>query len=53
LSFPDLTELDAKWKAFGSDPDWKKLSSSAKFSSEAIVSNITNLILRPTPYSQI
>jgi hypothetical protein len=53
LSFPDLTELDAKWKAFGSDPDWKKLSSSPKFSSEAIVSNISNLILRPTPYSQI
>src|SRR5713226_5923585 len=25
LSFPDLSELDAKWKAFQTDPDWKKL----------------------------
>ncbi|MBV8550555.1 MAG: NIPSNAP family protein [Acidobacteriaceae bacterium] len=53
LSFPDLSELNAKWKAFGSDPDWKKLSSSAEFSYEQIVSNITNLILNPRSYSQI
>ena len=53
LSFPDLSELNAKWKAFGSDPDWKKLSSSSKFDYEAIVSNIANLILNPTSYSQI
>jgi hypothetical protein len=53
LSFPDLSELDAKWKAFGDHPDWKKLSSEPKFSFESIVSNITNLILRPTSYSQI
>ena len=53
LSFPDMAELDAKWKAFGSDPDWKKLSTSPQFSYEAIVSNITNLILRPKAYSQI
>jgi hypothetical protein len=53
LSFPDLSELNAKWKAFGSDPDWKKLSSSPKFNYEAIVSNIANLILNPASYSQI
>jgi hypothetical protein len=53
LSFPDLSELDAKWKAFQTDPDWKKLSSSPKFNYEAIVSSISNLILRPTSYSQI
>ena len=53
VGFPDLSELDAKWKAFFADPDWKKLSSSPKFNYEAIVSNITNLILRPAPYSQI
>lgn len=53
LSFPDLSELNAKWKAFGSDPDWKKLSSSPRFNFEAIVSNISNLILNPTSYSQI
>lgn len=53
VGFPDLSELDAKWKAFFADPDWKKLSASPKFSYEAIVSNITNLILKPAPYSQI
>ncbi len=53
LSFPDLSELNAKWKAFGSDPDWKKLTGSPKFNYEAIVSNVTNLILNPASYSQI
>ena len=53
LSIPDLAELDPKWAAFGSDPDWKKLSGSPKFSYEPIVSNINNLILKPTSYSQI
>lgn len=53
LSFPDLSELNAKWKAFGSDPEWKKLTSSPKFNYEQIVSKITNLILNPAPYSQI
>ncbi len=53
LSFPDLSELDAKWKNFTSHPDWKKLSSEQRFSFESIVSNITNYILRPTVYSQI
>jgi hypothetical protein len=53
LSFPDLSELNAKWKAFGSDPEWKKLTSSPRFNFEEIVSNITSLILNPTTYSQI
>jgi hypothetical protein len=53
LSYPDLSELNGKWKAFMSDPDWKKLSSSPKYSYESLVTNITNLILSPTPYSQI
>jgi hypothetical protein len=53
VSFPDLSELDAKWKMFLNHPDWKKLSSEPKFTFESIVSNITNYILRPTSYSQI
>jgi len=53
VSFPDLTELDAKWKAFGDNPDWKKLTSETRFSFESIVSNIDNYILHPTGYSQI
>ena len=53
LSFPDLAALNEKWKAFGSNPDWKKLSGSPKFNFEPIVSNISNLILNPASYSQI
>jgi hypothetical protein len=53
LSYPDLGEMNAKWAAFGADPEWKKLTSSPRFNYEAIVSNITNLILSPTSYSQI
>ena len=53
LSFPDLSELDAKWKAFSADPGWKALSTSPKYTYEPIVSNISNLILKPASYSQI
>jgi hypothetical protein len=53
VSMPDLAELDVKWKAFLGHPDWKKLSSQERFTFEAIVSDISNYILRPTPYSQI
>jgi NIPSNAP len=53
LSYPDLSELNAKWDAFRSDPAWKKLSTNPKYAFESIVSNITNLILGPTSYSQI
>lgn len=53
VSVPDLSEIDSKWKAFLSDPDWKKLTASPRFNFEAIVSNISNLILNPASYSQI
>lgn len=53
LSYPDLGDLNAKWNAFFSAPEWKKLASSPTFNYEATVSNITNLILTPTSYSQI
>ena len=53
LSYPDLGEMNAKWAAFAADPEWKKLTSSPRFNFEEIVSNITNLVLTPTSYSQI
>lgn len=53
LSFPDIAGMNDKWNAFSSDPEWKKLVASPKFDYESIVSNITNLILKPTSYSQI
>jgi len=53
LSFTDIDELNACWAKFGADPDWKKLSASPRYSYEAIVSNISNLILNPLSASQI
>jgi hypothetical protein len=53
LGFPDLAERTKMWKAFGADPGWKKLSSASRYNFEEIVSNITNVILSPTSYSQI
>ena len=51
LIFEDMADRDAKWKVFGADPDWKKLSSNPEY--KDTVSNITDIILRPTDYSQI
>ena len=53
LSFADDAEMDAQWNNFRKDPAWTKLSSDPRFSYEAIVSNITNLILTPLAASQI
>lgn len=53
LSFTEMAELEAKWDVFRNDPGWKKLSSDPRFSYEAIVSKISNQILRPLAASQI
>ena len=53
LSFADMADLNAKWDVFRNAPEWKKLSGSPRYSFEAIVSNISNLVLSPTTYSQI
>jgi hypothetical protein len=51
LVFDDLADRDAKWKMFGGYPEWKKLRSDPQY--KDTVSNITDIILRPTLYSQI
>jgi len=53
LSFADQAELEAKWDVFRNDPDWKKLSTSPRFASDQLVTNITNLILSPLGCSEI
>jgi hypothetical protein len=53
VSFTDQPELEAKWDLFRNDPDWKKLSTSPRFASDQLVTNITNLILSPLGCSQI
>lgn len=53
LTFADMEERTRNWSAFVADPEWKKLSSTPGYTDREIVSNISNVILSPTPYSQI
>lgn len=53
LTFEDQAALDAGWARFNADSDWKVLRTQPRYSSEAIVSNVSNLVLTPAPYSQI
>jgi hypothetical protein len=53
LSFDDLAARDNLWKAFGSDPAWKELSSKPELKDAEIVENISNVILRPLAFSLI
>ncbi|MGI8745061.1 MAG: NIPSNAP family protein [Bryobacteraceae bacterium] len=53
LSFDGLAARESAWRAFSDDPEWKQLRSKAGNSDAEIVSNISNAILRPLPFSQI
>jgi len=53
LAFADFEDRTRSWAAFGADPEWKKLSSTPGYTDPEIVSNITNVILSPAPFSQI
>lgn len=48
-SFENMTDRDAHWKSFGSDPYWKKLSAMPQYQNN--VSHIDITFLRPTDYS--
>ncbi len=50
-SFASKAERDAHWKTFGSDPDWKAMSSKPKYQNN--VSKIEITFLRPAPYSKL
>jgi len=53
LVFDSMASHDKNWATFAADPEWKKLSSTPGYTDGEIVSNISNVFLRPTPYSQI
>jgi len=53
LTFENMAAHDKNWGAFATDPEWKKLSSTPGYTDPEIVSNISNLFLRPAAYSQI
>jgi len=51
LVFPSLATLEKNWAVFRDDPEWVKLRSQPEYADT--VSNISNVLLRPTDYSQI
>jgi hypothetical protein len=53
LTFPDWNARDKAWAAFRADPEWQKLKAQPGYSDAEILSNITDILLRPTAYSQI
>jgi len=53
LAFDSMESHDKNWAAFVADPEWKKLSTTPGYTDGEIVSNISNVFLRPTSYSQI
>ena len=53
LSFDSLAEREKHWQAFSSDPEWKKLSAPPELKDAQIVANISNIILRPLPFSPL
>jgi hypothetical protein len=53
LVFENMAAREKNWGTFGSDPEWRKLSANPGYTDPEIVSNITNVFLRPTAYSQI
>jgi hypothetical protein len=53
LTFDDLAARDRLFGAFGADPEWKKLRAQPDLADALIVSNISNTLLKPLPFSQI
>ena len=53
LTYDDMEEHDRNWKAFGSDPEWKRISSIPEYADAKIVSHITSTFLVPADFSQI
>ena len=53
VGFENKAAQDAAWKAFLAHPDWKSLSTQPEYAKKNLVSNITNLVLKPAACSQI
>lgn len=53
LAFENSSARDQGWTAFGADPEWKKVRSMPGYTDAEVVCDISNLLLKPAPYSQI
>ncbi|MPR34739.1 NIPSNAP family protein [Salmonirosea aquatica] len=50
LSYPDMAAREAAWKAFGSDPEWKKVASDSEKDGK-IVSKVDKIFMHETDFS--
>jgi len=53
LAFESMATREQSWAAFREDPQWRQLWSTPGLTDAEIVSNVTSVLLRPAPYSQI
>jgi hypothetical protein len=53
LAYDDVAAREKAWGEFGSHPDWNKMKNMPGVSDGEIVSNISNALLRPMPFSGI
>ena len=53
LSYDNLDGREKHWQAFSADPEWKKISAPAELKDAEIVGNISNVMLRPLPFSPV
>jgi len=53
LGYDDLAHREKTWRAFGGDPEWQKMRALPGLADAEVVSNITNFLVSPMPFSQI
>ena len=53
LAYDDLAARERNWRTFVNDPEWAKLRATDGYSDADIVSNISNVMFSPLPFSQI
>jgi NIPSNAP len=53
IPFADEGSRENAWKAFGSNPDWKRILDESVRNGGEIVRNITNMFLSPTGFSML
>jgi len=53
LSYDDLASREKLWKEFGGDPEWQKMRVVPGNTDAEIVSNISNSLLQPLPFSPV
>ena len=53
LAYDDLAAREKNWRVFAASPEWQKLRATPGYADAEIVSNISNVFLRPLPFSPI